>query len=58
MIFIVWLGIAEMVSKVTGQKSRSRVQMCERRNGGGIHFDGVAWRLACLSICTVINVIG
>ena len=28
------------------------VQMCERYNGGGIHFDCVAWRLSCFSLYT------
>jgi len=46
-IFILWLEIAEKVFKVIGQMSRSCVQMCERYNGGGIHYDSVSSKLAC-----------
>ena len=45
-IIVMWMGIAEKVFKVKGQRSRSWPGQL-MYNGGGIQFDGVASRLTC-----------
>ena len=47
-ILIMWMGTAENVFKVRGQRSKVKViseQMCASCNGEGVHFDSVVSRL-------------
>jgi len=48
-IFSTWMGIAEKVFKVRGERSRSCVRMYESYNVRGTHLDGMALRLTCLT---------
>ena len=47
LIFTTLMGIVEKYFRVSGQRLRSCVEMCEFHTGGGIHCSGVISMLTC-----------